>query len=68
MRGKTGFLILAALLVVLAIQVFYLKTLPGSLVRVYYTAEIEDFNRPPTEAMTVQFDGALFDYTYSPQD
>ena len=62
MKGKTAFLIPVALLVVLGIQILYLKTLPGSLVRVYYAAHAKDFNKPPTEAMTVEFQGSLFDY------
>ena len=44
-------------------QIYYLMRLPGSLVRVYYTAEIEDFNRPPSDEFTVQFDGERFDYS-----
>jgi len=63
MSGKTGVIILAAVTVLLAMLIYYLISLPGSLVRVYYTQEIEDFNRTPTEALTVQFDGVLFDYT-----
>jgi hypothetical protein len=62
MSGKTSAIMLAAVTLLIAIQIYSLKRLPGSLVRVYYTAEIEDFNRPPTETLTVQFDGALFDY------
>ena len=62
MSGKTDVILLAAVTLLLAMQIYYLQRLPGSLVRVYYTAEIEEFNRPPTEALTVQFDGALFDY------
>ena len=61
--GKTGVIILAAVTVLLVLQSYYLIRLPGSLVRVYYTAEIEDFNRAPTEALTVQFDGVPFDYS-----
>jgi len=63
MSGKTGVIILAAVTVSLAMLIYYLISLPGSLVRVYYTQEIEDFNRTPTESLTVQFDGVLFDYT-----
>ena len=53
---------MTAVTVLGAIQLYYLIKLPGSLVRVYYTAEIEDFNRPPTEGLTVHFDGSPFDY------
>ena len=63
MSGKKGVIILAAVTFLLAMQIYYLMRLPGSLVRVYYTAEIDDFNRPPTDELTVQFDGALFDYS-----
>jgi len=63
MSGKTGVIILAAVTLLLAMQIYYLMRLPGSLVRVYYTAEIEDFNRAPTDALTVQFDGDHFDYS-----
>jgi hypothetical protein len=62
MRGRTGSIILAAVTVLLAVQIYYLKKLPGSLVRVYSTAEIDDFNRPPTQELTVTFEGVLFDY------
>ncbi len=62
MRGTKGTIILALVTVLLAAQMYYLKRLPGSLVRVYSTAEIDDFNRPPAQEMTVTFEGALFDY------
>ncbi len=63
MSKKTGVIILTAVTLLLAMQIYYLMRLPGSLVRVYYTAEIEDFNRPPSDEFTVQFDGELFDYS-----
>ena len=62
MRGSKGTVILILVTVLLGAQMYYLKRLPGSLVRVYATAEIDDFNRPPTEELTVTFEGALFDY------
>lgn len=62
MSSKTGTVIVTAVTVLLALEISYLKRLPGSLVRVYSTAEIVDFNRPPTEGMTVCFDGVPFDY------
>jgi len=62
MRGKIGFFILATVTILLGIQVYYLKTLPSSFVRVYSTSEIKEFNKPPTKSMTVDFDGDIFDY------
>lgn len=57
----TGFSI-GALAVIIIIQALYLKSLPGSLVRVYHARDIGDFNRVPDEDMTVAFDGYRFDY------
>ena len=54
--------LLAVLGVVLGGELYYLKTLPGSFVRVHYAREVNDFNQPPTESMTVAFDGSVFDY------
>jgi len=62
MSVKRGLYVLAILCVVLGFELYYLKTLPGSFVRVYYAHEVNDFNKPPTEAMTVTFDGSVFDY------
>jgi len=63
MRGSKGTIILAVVMtVLLAAQMYYLKRLPGSLVRVYSTPEIDDFNKPPTQEFTVTLGGTLFDY------
>ena len=62
MRSRTATIILAAVTVLLVAQIYYLKRLPGSLVRVYSTAAIDDFNRPPTQELNVTVGGALFDY------
>jgi hypothetical protein len=62
MRSRTATIILATVTVLLAAQIYYLKRLPGSLVKVYSTAEIDDFNRPPTQEFTVTLGGTLFDY------
>ena len=62
MRVRTGTIVLIAVTVLLVAQMYYLKGLPGSLVRVYSTSEIDDFNRPPTAELTVAFGGTLFDY------
>ena len=62
MRSRTAIIILATVTVLLVAQIIYLKRLPGSMVRVYSTAAIDDFNRPPTQELTVTFGGALFDY------
>jgi hypothetical protein len=61
---SAGFSI-GALLVIIIIQALYLKSLPGSLVRVYYTRDAGDFNKPPDEDMTVAYDGYRFDYRTS---
>jgi hypothetical protein len=42
--------------------VYYLKTLPGSCVRIYYTSELKDFNKAPTNAMSIEVDGYIFNY------
>jgi len=43
-------------------EVYYLKTLPGSFVRVYYTSNKKEFNKPPSKEMTVIVDRYVFDY------
>ena len=62
MKIKTGSLLLVVLCVVLGAELYYLKRLPGSFVRVYYAHDVNDFNQPPTEAMTGTFGGTRFDY------
>jgi hypothetical protein len=62
MKIKPGILILVVVISVLVMEVYYLKGLPSSFVRIYYTSEMKDFNRPPTEAMTVEIDGYVFSY------
>jgi hypothetical protein len=61
---SAGFSI-GALLVIIIIQGLYLKSLPGSLVRVYYTRDAGEFNKPPDDDMTVAYDGYRFDYRTS---
>jgi hypothetical protein len=56
---------IGALLVIIIIQALYLKSLPGSLVRVYYTRDAGEFNKPPDDDMTVAYDGYRFDYRTS---
>lgn len=48
--------------VIILVQAVYLLSLPGSLVRVYYTEDSDVFNQFPTVEMTAEFDGYLFDY------
>jgi transglutaminase-like putative cysteine protease len=62
MRRQTGTYLLVVICVVLGVEFYYLKTLSGSFVRVHYARDVNDFNQPPTESMTVAFDGAVFDY------
>ena len=62
MKIKPGILILVVVISVLVMEVYYLKGLPCSFVRVYYTSEMKEFNRPSTEAMTVEIDGYVFSY------
>jgi hypothetical protein len=61
---SAGFSI-AALLIIIIIQALYLKSLPGSLVRVYHTRDAGEFNKPPDDDMTVAYDGYRFDYRTS---
>lgn len=61
---SAGFSI-GAILVIIIIQALYLKSLPGSLVRVYYTRDASDFNKPPDDEMTVAYDGYRFEYRTS---
>jgi hypothetical protein len=61
---SVGFSI-GALVIIIIIQTLYLKSLPGSLVRIYYARDISDFNRTPAEDMTVAFGGYPFDYRTS---
>jgi hypothetical protein len=62
MRVKPSLLSIGAILLMIIIQVLYLKSLPGSLVRVYYTGDSNDFNKPPADDMTAEYDGYLFNY------
>ena len=61
---KTGrwVLVLAMILSILIGELYYLKTLPGSFVRVYYTSDKKEFNKPPSQEMTVTVDRYVFDY------
>jgi len=63
MRVKIWIVILIVVCAALVVEVYYLKTLPCSFVRVYSTSDPKEFNTPPTEAMTVEIDGYVFDYT-----
>ena len=62
MRVRRRIIILAAVFCVLIVEVCYLKMLPSSFVRVYYTSELKDFSNPPTKEMTVEIDGYEFSY------
>ena len=62
MRVKSSLFSIGAIFVIIIIQALYLKSLPGSLVRVYYTEDSNDFNKTPADDMTTEFDGYLFDY------
>lgn len=62
MRVKSSLFSIGAIFVIIIIQALYLKSLPGSLVRVYYTEDSNDFNKPPADDMTAEFDGYLFHY------
>jgi len=47
----------------LLIQLYYLKILPCSFVRIYYTSEPEDFNKAPAgQSMSIKLDGYTFSY------
>ncbi len=61
---SAGFSIVALFFIIL-IQALYLKSLPGSLVRVHYTRDAAEFNKPPDDDMTVAYDGYRFDYRTS---
>jgi len=62
MHPKSLLVSLGAIVAVITIQALYLKSLPGSLVRVYYTEDVDDFNKAPAADMTVLYDGYVFDY------
>jgi len=62
MRAKIWIMIIAVIFGALVVEVYYLKTLPCSFVRVYSTSDSKEFNKPPTEAMTVEIDGYIFNY------
>ena len=62
MYSKSLLVSLGAILAAIIIQALYLKALPGSLVRVYYTEDVDDFNKPPAADMTALYDGYVFDY------
>ena len=62
MYSKSLLVSLGAILAAIIIQALYLKALPGSLVRVYYTEDVDDFNKPPAADMTVLYGGYVFDY------
>jgi hypothetical protein len=65
MKERSAGFSIGAILVIIIIQALYLKSLPGSLVRVYYTRDASDFNTPPDDDMTVAYDGYRFDYRTS---
>jgi len=62
MRAKMWIVIIAVIFGALVVEFYYLKTLPCSFVRVYSTSDSKEFNKPPTEAMTVEIDGYIFNY------
>lgn len=62
MYPKSLLVSLATVLAVIAIQALYLKSLPGSLVRVYYAHDCGEFNKAPAADMTALYDGYVFDY------
>ena len=62
MRIKLHILITVMLLGFLIGEVCYLKILPFSFVKIYYTSELKNFNKQPTKAMTVELDGYMFNY------
>ncbi len=62
MKFRSAGFSIGAIVVIIIIQAWYLKSLPGSLVRVYYTREMSDFNKAPADDMTAEYDGYRFDY------
>jgi len=62
MRVKTGIIILTIVFGILLGEIYYLKILPCSFVRIYYTSETKEFNKAPTEEMTVEINGYDFNY------
>jgi len=62
MRFKPGIIILAIVFGILLGEIYYLKMLPCSFVRIYYTSETKEFNKAPTEEMTVEINGYDFNY------
>ena len=62
MKVKIWITILFVVFGILVVEMYYLKTLPCSFVRVYYTSDLGEFNKPPTEEMTVEIDRYIFSY------
>ncbi len=62
MKNKFTIVMTIPLSLTLIGAVCYLKFMPLSFVRIYYTSELEEFNKPPTKEMTVALDGYVFNY------
>jgi len=62
MRVKIWIVIIAVIFGALAVEVYYLKILPCSFVRIYSTSDAKEFNKPPAEEMTVEIDEYIFNY------
>ena len=62
MKFKPGVIILIIVFGILLGEIYYLKVLPCSFVRVYHTSETKEFNKVPTEEMTVEINGYDFNY------
>lgn len=62
MRIRPWMIVLVVVFGILVGEVYYLKMLPCSFVKIYYTSKPEIFNRMPTDAMTVELDGYSFNY------
>ena len=62
MGSRQGVITLAVVFAILLGEIYYLKLLPYSFVSVYRTSDIMEFNRVPTQEMTVDIDGYDFHY------
>ena len=62
MRVKLRVIILMLIFCSIVLEVYYLKTLPCSFVNIHYTSELKDFNKAPTNAMSIEIDGYVFSY------
>jgi hypothetical protein len=62
MRVKLSIIISVLMFCLIVLEAYYLKTLPCSFVNIYYTSELQDFNKEPTDVMAHEINGYIFSY------